>query len=70
MATVAVLLPLVAGCRVKTAPAAPPPPLVGVVESRQMTVPVVSTPNGTTRALEQVTLRARVRGFLTERHCE
>ncbi len=42
--------------------------MVGVVESRQMTVPVLAYPTGTTRALEQVTLRARVRGFLTERH--
>ena len=33
-----------------------------------MNVPVVVTPNGTTRALEDVTIRARVRGFLTERH--
>jgi len=33
-----------------------------------MTVPVLAYPTGTTRALEQVTLRARVRGFLTERH--
>src|SRR5262249_9220479 len=33
-----------------------------------MNVPVEITPNGTTRALEYVTIRARVRGFLTERH--
>jgi membrane fusion protein (multidrug efflux system) len=33
-----------------------------------MNVPVLVTPNGTTRALEDVTIRARVRGFLTERH--
>ncbi len=33
-----------------------------------MSVPVEVTPNGTTRALEDVTIRARVRGFLTERH--
>jgi membrane fusion protein (multidrug efflux system) len=33
-----------------------------------MTVSVVAEPNGTTRALEQVELRARVRGFLMERH--
>ena len=58
------------GCSKPAAPVAPPPPLVGVVESRRMSVPVVSTPNGTPRALEQVTLRARVRGFLTERHFE
>src|SRR5262249_34843596 len=41
-----------------------------VVESRRMTVPVQVTPNATTRALEDVTIRARVRGFLTERHFE
>ena len=33
-----------------------------------MNIPVMVTPNGTTRALEDVTIRARVRGFLTERH--
>jgi len=33
-----------------------------------MDVPVLATPNGTTRAMEEVILRARVRGFLTERH--
>lgn len=51
-------------------PKAPPPPLVGVVESRRMDVPVVDTPNGTAVALEEVTLRARVRGFIAERHFE
>ena len=45
---------------------APPPPVVGVVESRAMTVPMMASPNGTTRALKQVALRARVRGFLQE----
>jgi RND family efflux transporter MFP subunit len=57
------------GCERKVAPA-PAPPTVGVVEARRMNVPVVATPNGTTRALEDVTIRARVRGFLTERHFE
>lgn len=57
-----------AGCRKPVAPAAPPTPTVGVSESRRMSVPVEVTPNGTTRALEDVTIRARVRGFLTERH--
>jgi membrane fusion protein (multidrug efflux system) len=33
-----------------------------------MSVPIEVTPNGSTRALEDVTIRARVRGFLTERH--
>jgi membrane fusion protein, multidrug efflux system len=56
------------GCQKPPPPVAPPPPRVGVVESRKMDVPVLATPNGTTRPLEEVILRARVRGFLTERH--
>ena len=56
------------GCKKQEAPAAPPPPLVGTVESKRMDVPVMATPNGTTTAMESVTIRARVRGFLTERH--
>ena len=56
------------GCERPSAPVAPPTPTVGVTESRRMTVPVEVAPNGTTRALENVTIRARVRGFLTERH--
>ena len=59
-----------AGCQKPAAQAEYPPPTVGVVESRRMDVPVLVTPNGTTRALEDVTIRARVRGFLTERHFE
>jgi membrane fusion protein (multidrug efflux system) len=59
-----------AGSQKLAVPAEPPPPTVGVVESRRMTVPVQVTPNATTRALEDVTIRARVRGFLTERHFE
>lgn len=56
------------GCQRAADKAAPPPPTVGVAESRRMTVPIEVSPNGTTRALEDVTIRARVRGFLTERH--
>lgn len=56
------------GCQKPVAPTPPPPPTVGVVESTRMNIPVLVTPNGTTRALEDVTIRARVRGFLTERH--
>jgi membrane fusion protein, multidrug efflux system len=56
------------GCEKTGSPAAPPAPTVGVVESRRMSVPIEVSPNGTTRALENVTIRARVRGFLTERH--
>jgi len=56
------------GCRKQEAPPAPAPPLVGTVESKRMDVPVIATPNGTTTPMESVTIRARVRGFLTERH--
>lgn len=56
------------GCRKPPAADAAPPPTVGVVDSRRMSVPVEATPNGTTRALESVTVQARVRGFLTELH--
>src|SRR4051794_9122163 len=65
-AAVAAVLP--AGCQKPPPPVAPPPPTVGVVESKRMSVPILSSPNATTRSLEQVTIRARVRGFLTERH--
>src|SRR4051794_40154287 len=49
---------------------APPPPVVSVVEARRMTVPVMAEPIGTTRALQEVSVRARVRGFLKEIHFE
>ena len=59
---------MLVGCGKPALPPTPPPPLVGVVESKRMSVPVMAYPVGTTRALEEVTLRARVQGFLTERH--
>ena len=46
----------------------PPPPVVSVVEARRMTVPIMVEPIGTTRALQEVSVRARVRGFLKEIH--
>jgi membrane fusion protein (multidrug efflux system) len=46
----------------------PPPPTVSVVEARRMTVPITAEPIGTTRALQEVSIRARVRGFLKEIH--
>jgi membrane fusion protein (multidrug efflux system) len=64
----ALALLTLSGCQKTAAKVAPPDPTVGVVESRRMSVPIEVTPNGTTRALEDVTIRARVRGFLTERH--
>ncbi|WP_435007914.1 efflux RND transporter periplasmic adaptor subunit [Tundrisphaera lichenicola] len=66
-ATALALLAL-AGCQKAAPKVDPPAPTVGVVESRRMNLPIEVTPNGTTRALENVTIRARVRGFLTERH--
>jgi RND family efflux transporter MFP subunit len=42
--------------------------VVSVVEARRMTVPIMAEPIGTTRALQEVSIRARVRGFLKEIH--
>lgn len=59
----------IAGCSSRVeADRVPPPPVVSVVEARQMTVPVMAEPIGTTRALQEVSIRARVRGFLKEIH--
>ncbi len=68
LSVAATALLAMAGCQKPAAHAEPPPPVVGIVESRRMSVPVLVTPNGTTRALEDVAIRARVRGFLSERH--
>jgi membrane fusion protein (multidrug efflux system) len=46
----------------------PPAPVVKVIESRRMTLPIIVNPIGTTRALEDETIRARVKGFLKEKH--
>ena len=37
--------------------ARPPPPVVSVVEARQLTVPIMAEPIGTTRALQEVSIR-------------
>lgn len=58
------------GCQKPPAVVVPPPPTVGVVESRRMAVPIEISLNGTTRAMEEVVVKARVRGFLTEKHFE
>jgi RND family efflux transporter MFP subunit len=42
--------------------------VVSVVEARQMTVPIMAEPIGTTRALQEVSIRARVRGYLKKMH--
>jgi membrane fusion protein, multidrug efflux system len=59
-----------AGCRAGSAPETKVLPPVVVTESRRMTLPIIVHPIGTTRAIEEVTIRARVRGFLTEKHFE
>jgi RND family efflux transporter MFP subunit len=59
----------VAGCDATAQPQrVPPPPTVTVVEARRMTIPIVVNPIGTTRALNDVAIRARVKGFLLEKH--
>jgi membrane fusion protein, multidrug efflux system len=67
-ATAALML-LLAGCSGprQTTPA-PVRPTVTVVRARKMDVPIIGRPNGTTRALGEVTIRARVKGFLKEKH--
>lgn len=62
-------LAAIAGCSPRAeAERVPPPPLVSVVEARKMTVPIMAEPIGTTRSLNEVSIRARVRGFLKEIH--
>ena len=57
------------GCTTTRTPErTPAPPAVTIAESKRMTVPIIVKPIGTTRALEEVTIRARVKGFLTERN--
>jgi RND family efflux transporter MFP subunit len=56
-----------AGCHPRTE--SPPEQALArvvVAEARTMTVPLTATANGTTRALKDVTIRARVKGFLKE----
>ncbi len=58
-----------AGCDSSgNAPRVPPTPIVNVFPAQTMNVPVEASPTGTTRALQDVSLRARVRGFLKEIH--
>ncbi len=57
------------GCRERAAEAQPPPPpMVTVVEARAMDVPIEVTATGTTSAQNEVTIRARVQGFLEEQN--
>jgi membrane fusion protein, multidrug efflux system len=59
----------VAGCGASAQPGrVPPPPKVTVVLAQKKTLPLVVKPIGTTRALNDVTIRARVKGFLEKKH--
>jgi RND family efflux transporter MFP subunit len=65
----ALMIVAIPGCTSKVGEArTPPPPVVTVVAARRMTVPIMAEPIGTTRALREVSIRARVRGFLKEIH--
>jgi multidrug efflux pump subunit AcrA (membrane-fusion protein) len=68
LAAPVVLLGL-AGCASKAeGTRVPPPPTVSVTKAQKKNVPIVAASNGTTRALKEVTIRARVKGFLKEQH--
>jgi membrane fusion protein, multidrug efflux system len=59
------------GCASKgAADREPPLPVVIVVKAQRVNVPIVVSTNGVTRSLNEVTIRARVKGFLKERHFE
>jgi RND family efflux transporter MFP subunit len=67
-AVAAVLALGVAGCNApKAANPAPLHPTVTVVLVSKSDVPIIGHPSGTTRALNEVTIRARVKGFLKEK---
>ena len=69
VALFAVLVSTLTGCSRREASASTRPlPEVVVVEAVRKDVPETAEPNGTTRALQRVTIQARVRGFLEEIH--
>lgn len=51
-----------------TVPPSVTQPSVTVVRAGKMNVPLIGHPTGTTRALSEVTIRARVKGFLREKN--
>ena len=68
-ATVGLFVLSLFGCHARVeADLKPPAPVVVVVKARPMTVPIIAATNGVTRALNEVTIRARVKGFLKEKH--
>lgn len=63
-----VLVTLVSGCGDENAYVAPPPPEVTVTSPERRPVTSYLEYTGTTQAVESIDIRARVRGFLEERH--
>jgi membrane fusion protein, multidrug efflux system len=71
MCTTALALLAVAGCIATEKPQlGTKHPEVTVIVARRKTVPQVVRPIGTTRALQEVAIRARVKGFLEQKHFE
>src|SRR4051812_26667066 len=66
----ALLLALAAGCGKPNAYVEPPPPEVTVAEPVRKDVTEYFEATGTTQAVMSVDVRARVKGFLKERHFE
>ena len=67
--TAAAVAACICGCNATAQPRPEPAaPRVTVVVAQRKTLPVLVNPIGTTRALEDVTIRARVKGFLKEKH--
>lgn len=54
------------GCEQPVSAVPPPPPAVSVIEATTTRVPEIARPNGTTRALQNVSVRARIRGYLRD----
>ncbi len=68
VAGIAAIAAMLGGCGGKVEYAAPPPPEVGVTHPIERTVTEYLEFSGMTQPLETVEIRARVKGFLKERH--
>ncbi len=67
----ALLLAAAPGCRrASNTYVPPPPPEVTVAQPERRTVPITLNLTGTTRGVESVEVRARVRGFVQQKHVE
>ena len=70
LVSASLILGLVGGCGQEDTFAPPPPPKVTVQHPIRRPVTNYVEYTGTTKAQETVDLRARVKGFLKERHCD